>query len=75
MTEHRTTQPRIVSTLPEAASYPEQSVDEPLDEVEPVEDTVPYLPPLASYPVTIHITEILRGVPHIYPDEILEEDE
>ena len=51
----------------------EEAEDDPYAEVERVEDTVPYLP-LPSYPVQILITHIGPGAPHIYPDELLEED-
>jgi hypothetical protein len=39
------------------------------------EDTVPYLPPLTSYPVQIQITDVCQGLPRIYPDGIFEYDE
>lgn len=51
----------------------DEAEDGPYAEVERVEDTVPYLP-LPSYPVQILITHIGPGEPHIYPDELLEEN-
>ena len=49
--------------------------DEGFEDVEPAEDTVPYIPPLASYPVKVVWGEVRWGVPNIYPDEIFEYDE
>jgi hypothetical protein len=79
MSDDRSARRQAASTLPGAAEpaapQPDEAVNGSYSEVEPIEDTVPYLPPLASYPIQIQITDIRRGVPHIYPDEILEEDE
>ena len=69
---------RGAAVVPEAV-VPAAPADDELEEgpfsADGIEDTVPYLPPLASYPIQIKITEISRGVPHIYPDEILDEHE
>ena len=66
--------------LPGAISLPltemdRVSEDEPFEEADGVEDTVPYIPPLASYRIKVVWGEIRQAVPHIYPDEILDEDE
>lgn len=58
---------------PEAA-HRRESLDDGLIEAETAEDTVPYLPPLASYAIQVKITDVRQGVPNIYPDEILDED-
>ena len=78
MSDERARRRREVSTVQEATTTePAQngtSADRPFAEVETAEDTVPYLAPLASRPVRIQITDVGQGVPHIYPDEILDED-
>jgi hypothetical protein len=70
---------QTASTLREAAepeaAQPGATEDASALEFGPAEDTVPYLPPLASYPLRAIWGETRRGVPTIYPDEILDEDE
>ena len=73
--DRRRTQP-ITSAAPvteHEASRRDHVDDGRYEEVERVEDTVPYLP-LTSYPVQIVITDVRRAVPHVYPDEILEDE-
>ena len=48
------------------------SDDEPFDDAE---DTVPYLPPLASYRIQAVWGSVILAEPHIYPDEILDADD
>lgn len=78
MSDDRDTRRQTASTLPETtgpgAPQPDAAVNSSYAEIEPAEDTVPYLPPLASYPIEIRITDVRQGVPNICPDEILEED-
>ena len=78
MPDDRGTRGQIGSTMPEAAKPEATQADESVNgsyaEIESAEDTVPYLPPLASYPIQIRITGISQGVPTVYPDEIPEED-
>jgi hypothetical protein len=68
---------RAASTLSEAAKVnvpqPDVSIDEPFAAVEPAEDTVPYLPPLESYRLEAIWGEVRRGVPLIFPDELIED--
>ena len=68
---------RTMSALPEAADLESVQLDGNVDQssmdIEPAEDTAPYIPPLASYRIQVRITDVRRGEPHIYPDEILDE--
>ena len=77
MSEDRDSRRQATSTLPEAAEpaapQPDESANGSYAEIEPAEDTVPYLP-LTSYRIQIQITDIGPGVPHVYPDEILEDE-
>jgi hypothetical protein len=44
-------------------------------EIEPAEDTVPYLPPIASYRIQARWGEVRQGVPTIFPEDAAEQDE
>ena len=65
------------SALREAAKarvpQPPAAADAPYAEAEPIEDTVPYIPPLASYRLEAKWGEVRRGIPQVFPDEIVED--
>ena len=79
MTEDRDRARRIVATRPGAIEpepgQPHESVDETFAEAERVEDTVPYLPPLASYRIQALWGDVRQGVPTIFPEDAAELDE
>ena len=42
------------------------------EDSEPAVDTVPYIPPLASYRIKMIWGKVLQAEPHIYPEEIFD---
>ena len=79
MSDDRGGRRRTSATLAETAE-PEavqraEHVAETFPEVEPVEDTVPYLPPLASYRIQGRWGEVRRGEPIVFPEDAAVLDE
>jgi hypothetical protein len=68
MSDDRGTRRQPTSTLPETPQ-PDGPADEPYAEIEPAEDTVPYLPPLASYRIQARWGEVRHGVPTVFPED------
>ena len=79
MSDDRATRRQNASTLPEMTGPGALQTDEPVEgsyaEVEPVEDTVPYLPPLASYRIQARWGEVRQGEPTIFPEDAADFDE
>ena len=73
MPDDRSGPRRIASVVPEVAepetSQCDETADGPFAEVERVEDTVPYLPPLASYRIQARWGEVCQGVPTVFPED------
>jgi hypothetical protein len=70
---------RIVLTMPGTTETETAQRDEsagvPLADVERVEDTVPYLPPLASHRIRARWGEVRQGAPTVYPEDAAKLDE
>lgn len=79
MSDDRATRRQNASTLPEAAEpeppQPDAAVNGSYAEIEPAEDTVPYLPPLASYRIQARWGEVRQGEPTIFPEDAADFDE
>ncbi len=79
MSDDRVTRRQPTSTLPSTATPKagliHETVDGPDAEVERAEDTVPYLPPLASYRIRARWGEVRQGVPTVFPEDAAELDE
>ena len=79
MPDDRGARGQIGSTLPETAEpeapQPDEAVNGSYAEIEPVEDTVPYLPPLASYRIQARWGEVRQGEPTVFPEDAADLDE
>jgi len=68
-----------ISAVPDAAAPETPPCDGPVAEAfaesDRAEDTVPYIPPLASYRIQGRWGEVRRGVPTVFPEDAAEFEE